>query len=483
MTAAAVERRVCAATGSVVCRTSLITGADSSGISLSFPRATACSTTNPPDGLCVGPVGGSVALPGIGGRAARQEGGGVPEVGAMRSCGVRRRSLGSCHACTFRLDQRIWPLQPSCPLHRRLCGAWGRCPRRRSAEARTVTGGPGTALPHRRGAARGRARAADDARAGAACGRGRVPDDQGGVRQAVHPAMLPTLEDLCREWRPDLVVHEMYELASVVAAERHGVPHAQVAVSAAQFAESTDELLRPILDSYGAGIAERLRASPYLTRLPASLDPSPYAVTRRYHQPPAPSALPDRWDGSEEPLVYVTLGTEVGGMPNASALYRAVLASVSGLPARVLLTTGPLTDVSDFGPVPRTVHVERWVPQADVLGSASLVLCHGGSGTVYSALDAGVPLVCVPLFADQPTNAGLVTGAGAGLTVTADEPGQGPAGFGPDGVARLRAAVELVLREPSYRAGAERLAAEMRATPTAGELLDSLGAAPAPGLR
>ncbi|GAA3475899.1 glycosyltransferase [Streptomyces yanii] len=296
-------------------------------------------------------------------------------------------------------------------------------------------------------------------------------------------AMLPTLEELCREWRPDLVLHEMYELASVVAAEHHGVPHAQVAVSAAQFAESTDELLRPVLDSYGAGIAERLRASPYLTRLPTSLDPSPYAVTRRYHQPPAPDALPDWWHSSEDPLVYVTLGTEVGGMPNASALYRTVLASVSELPARVLLTTGPLTEVSDFGAIPRNVHVEKWVPQADVLGSASLVLCHGGSGTVYGALAAGVPLVCVPLFADQPTNAGLVTGAGAGLTVTADAPGQETAGFGPDGVARLRSAVERVLKEPSYRASAARLAAEMSATPTAGELLGSLGAVPAPGLR
>ncbi|MFV5994345.1 glycosyltransferase [Streptomyces sp. NPDC056231] len=296
-------------------------------------------------------------------------------------------------------------------------------------------------------------------------------------------AMLPTLEELCREWRPDLVLHETYELASVVAAERHGVPHAQVAVSVAQFTESTDELLRPALDSYGTGIAERLRVSPYLTRLPASLDPSPYAVTRRYHQPPASNALPDWWHGREEPLVYVTLGTEVGGMPNASALYRTVLASVSGLPARVLLTTGPFTDVSDFGAIPRNVRVEKWVPQADVLGGASLVLCHGGSGTVYGALASGVPLVCLPLFADQPTNARLVTEAGAGLTVTADGPGQEAAGFGPDGVAGIRSAVELVLKNPSYRAGAERLTAEMCDTPTAGELLDSLEACPAPGPR
>jgi UDP:flavonoid glycosyltransferase YjiC (YdhE family) len=33
---------------------------------------------------------------------------------------------------------------------------------------------------------------------------------------------------------------------------------------------------------------------------------------------------------------------------------------------------------------------------ADVMRGASLVVCHGGSGTVFGALAAGIPLVCVP---------------------------------------------------------------------------------------
>ncbi|MFG2629587.1 glycosyltransferase [Streptomyces sp. NPDC048473] len=288
-------------------------------------------------------------------------------------------------------------------------------------------------------------------------------------------AMLPALEETCREWRPDLVLHEAYEFASVVAAERHGIPHAQVAVSAAQFTRSTDALLRPVLDSYGPGIAERLRASPYLTRLPASLDPSPYAVTHRYHEPFRPGVLPDWWGGVEEPLVYLTLGTAAGAMPSATGLYRAVLEAVSALPVRVLLTTGHGTDVSGLGPIPPNVHVEAWVPQADVLGSAAVVVCHGGSGTVFGALAAGVPVVCVPLFADQPVNARLVTEAGAGRTVIpAVGPAYEPAVLGPDEVSRIRSAVEPVLKEPSYRARAESLADEMRATATGRELIGTL---------
>lgn len=287
--------------------------------------------------------------------------------------------------------------------------------------------------------------------------------------------MLPALEEACRDWRPDLVLHEAFEFASVVAAERHGIPHARVAVSAARFTRSTDPLMGLALDAYGPGIAERLLASPYLTRLPASLDPSPYAVTHRYHGALRPGALPDWWGGAEEPLVHVTLGTEAGALPTAAGLYRAVVEAVSVLPVRVLLTTGHLIDATDLGPLPPHVHAEPWVPQEDVLRRASLVVCHGGSGTVFGALAAGVPVICVPLFADQPVNARLVAGAGAGTAVTpTGSPADEPPVLGPDDVRSIRAAAEMILGEPSYRARAECLAEEMRATPTAGELLDTL---------
>ncbi|MFF8716258.1 glycosyltransferase [Streptomyces sp. NPDC015184] len=288
-------------------------------------------------------------------------------------------------------------------------------------------------------------------------------------------AMLPALEEACRDWRPDLVLHETFEFASVVAAERHGIPHARVAVSAAGFTASTDRLLAPVLDPYGPGIARRLLDSPYLTRLPASLDPSPYPTTRRYHEELRPQALADRWGGATEPLVHVTLGTEAGALPTATGLYRAVLDAVSALPVRVLLTTGHHIDPAALGPLPPHVHAEQWVPQADVLRSASLVVCHGGSGTVYGALAAGVPVVCVPLFADQPDNARLVTGAGVGESVT---PTGGPEDeapvLGPDDVRNIREAAERILEQPSYRARARSLAEEMRNTATAAELLATL---------
>jgi UDP:flavonoid glycosyltransferase YjiC (YdhE family) len=125
--------------------------------------------------------------------------------------------------------------------------------------------------------------------------------------------------------------------------------------------------------------------------------------------------------------------------------------------------------------VPPNVHVEQWVPQADVFAVADAVLCHGGSGTTYGALAAGLPLVVVPLFADQPTNGRLVAGAGAGVLV---EPVPGWTSamdrIGEDDAPRLRAAIETVLGEPSYGEGARRLAAEMAALPSVDELIETI---------
>ena len=113
--------------------------------------------------------------------------------------------------------------------------------------------------------------------------------------------------------------------------------------------------------------------------------------------------------------MYLTLGTVAGSLPEATELYRAALAAVDGLAVRVLVTLGRDGDATSFGTLPANVHAEKWVPQRGVLAQAAVVLCHGGSGTTFGALEVGVPLIIVPLFADQPANGRLLAQAGAGL--------------------------------------------------------------------
>jgi MGT family glycosyltransferase len=175
--------------------------------------------------------------------------------------------------------------------------------------------------------------------------------------------------------------------------------------------------------------------------------------------------------------VYVSFGTILGHMSFAEPAYRTVIHAVAGLDARVLVTTGRAFAPSRLRGVPGNVHVEAWVDQADVLGEASLVVCHGGSGTTYGALAAGVPLVVVPLFVDQLDNAPKVVQAGAGIQVVT---GSGSGGrrhpATPQDARRIRGAIEAVLGDGAYQEAARAVAAEMAAAPAIGTLLVALSA-------
>ena len=288
-------------------------------------------------------------------------------------------------------------------------------------------------------------------------------------------ALLPAARDAFNRWCPDLLLREPCEWASALA-RPVSVPAAQVAITYSAGEARCLDVAGPALEEQRPGIVEQVRAQPYLTAFPASLDPSPWEQTIRYRRPPPPPGppLPDWWDGCTDPLVYATLGTVTGYLQGSAAVYRAVADALGALGVRVLLTTGTHLDRTAVGPLPANVHVEAWVDQGRVLPEAAMVVCHGGSGTVWGSLAAGVPLVVVPGFADQGTNGRVVAQAGAGVVV--DRP-TGPNGHrlaGPDDISAIRNAAAAVLAEPAYRAAARELAAEMSAPPPAAEILAGL---------
>src|SRR5204862_8049677 len=75
-------------------------------------------------------------------------------------------------------------------------------------------------------------------------------------------AALPGITRTVEEWRPDVVVREPCELASLVAAERAGVPQVQVAIGMAWADDSFTSLLaEPLAElSVLAGLADSAAA-------------------------------------------------------------------------------------------------------------------------------------------------------------------------------------------------------------------------------
>ena len=287
--------------------------------------------------------------------------------------------------------------------------------------------------------------------------------------------MLAGMEDACRDWDPDLVLRDPTEYASAVLAARTRTPIAQVAISLAEAEAGSIAAAAPALQEHRQGLVSELRAQPYLTRFPASLDPSPFADTVRYHEPrETPVSLPDWWRGSDAPLIYMTFGTVLGHMSIAAETFRMALKAVERTHARVLLTVGRRFDASTLGPVPANVHLEPWIDQARVLDHADLVVCHGGSGTTLAALAAGVPLVIVPLFADQFENARRIAAARAGRVVESQIRTGGTRSINAAAAPEITRSIEDVLGDVTYRDRTRAIAAEMTATPTVEEVLTRL---------
>ena len=292
-------------------------------------------------------------------------------------------------------------------------------------------------------------------------------------------AALPQLRAAVEEWRPDVILRDPNEYGSALAAELHGVPHARVAIGLAsteelglRIAASAIDAIRRAQDLPPDPGADVLRGSPYLSTFPRSLDEGDQPDTHRLHDPAwdAPSGeLPGWWPGREDqPLVYVTFGSVAGSFPQALPVYGVALRAVAELPVRILLTVGRELDLDALPEAPDNVRVERWVPQQDVLGHAVAAVVHGGSGSTLGALAAGLPLVVVPLFADQPENARRVAEVGAGLAI---EPNREEVEAT---TAPLRSAIEAVVADPSYRERAEALADELRAEPPVDEAVPLL---------
>ena len=293
-------------------------------------------------------------------------------------------------------------------------------------------------------------------------------------------AALPRMRSACEEWRPDLIMRDPAEFASAIAAEACAIPHARGAVGLASSERHLTEVASPSIEARSPGITKAIVGSPYLTMFPATLDRPDAGSpphTRRFRDPAtdtAPAALGDWWPGDDRPLIYLTFGSVAGSLQRAPALFRSALEAAGQIPARVLLTTGKEVAPEALGPPPANVHLTQWVPQADAFAEASLVVCHGGSGTTLGALAAGLPLVIVPLFADQPANAKRVAEVGAGLVVEPLREGATralPSSIDPGA---LRDAILAGLQDLALAGRVKAIAEEMRALPPMDGALESL---------
>ncbi|GAA0932338.1 macrolide family glycosyltransferase [Pseudonocardia zijingensis] len=151
-----------------------------------------------------------------------------------------------------------------------------------------------------------------------------------------------------------------------------------------------------------------------------------------------------------DPVVLVSLGTLHAG---SDAFFRSCFDAFAGLPARVVIATGPRGDPARLGPPPANTLVRASVPQPAVLGRTAVFVTHGGMNSALEGLAAGVPLVVLPQQIEQLLIGRAVADRGAAVVLRHHLSGR------PVPTAELRAAVEATLADPSRRSAAEALGA------------------------
>lgn len=149
----------------------------------------------------------------------------------------------------------------------------------------------------------------------------------------------------------------------------------------------------------------------------------------------------------DAPLIYVSMGTVNNDM---LPLYRECVSAFADTDYQVILSVGEQVHVEDLGPLPANVSVFPKVDQIAVLEQTDAFLTHCGMNSASEALYFGVPLVMLPQTAEQGGVAERVAQLGAGYRLQKTD------------ASSIRQAVELVLKEPSYRKCAGIIAESFR---------------------
>lgn len=295
-------------------------------------------------------------------------------------------------------------------------------------------------------------------------------------------ALMPLLE----EFQPDVVVNDILTVAPALAAEAYGsnwatlIPHIYpvqdqgmpfFAVGALpartglgrRFWTTTARALRfglergrddlnaqralvglPPTDRFHGGTSPELAMVATYPQLEYPRDwPASVHVTG-----PMPFEMPhDDIDlpPGDDPLVLVAPSTS---QDPDNQLVRSALAALADQPVRIVATTNRVVPTRPVE-VPANAVLVDWLSYSQVMPESSLVICHGGHGTVARALAEGVPVLTCPAAGDMNETAARITWAEVGRSVR----------WSLTGPKSLRWAVAEILSDPLYRVRAGQVAA------------------------
>ncbi|XP_006103626.2 UDP-glucuronosyltransferase 2B31-like isoform X1 [Myotis lucifugus] len=145
----------------------------------------------------------------------------------------------------------------------------------------------------------------------------------------------------------------------------------------------------------------------------------------------------------ENGIVVFSLGSMVTNMTEEKA--NVIASALAQVPQKVIWRyDGKKPDT--LGPNTR---LYKWIPQNDLLGhpKTKAFITHGGANGIYEAIYHGIPMVGIPMFADQPDNIVRMKTKGAAIRLD----------FNTISSTDLLNALKTVINDPSYKENAMKL--------------------------
>lgn len=143
-------------------------------------------------------------------------------------------------------------------------------------------------------------------------------------------------------------------------------------------------------------------------------------------------------------VVYISLGTIVNF---DNDFYKKCFEAFKYYDAVFVLSIGNALQVNAFSNLPQNFIVRNYVPQLEILKYTDVFITHGGMNSVGEGLFYNVPLVVIPITADQPFVAKRVSELGAGITLIKDNISE----------ENLKNSLKKVINEATFYKNAEKI--------------------------
>lgn len=246
-------------------------------------------------------------------------------------------------------------------------------------------------------------------------------------------AALKKMPAIVEEYKPEIIISEMTEFSGPIMAQQNNIPFIRFGIGLAigdqVLIKHCMEGIEPLLEQYTTtkdAFFEFLLKADYLTYFPESLEvpsyPAPIGRTiRLMHQSIESGATKKKQKNKERPLVYITFGTvasEIGFYPR---IIQQIIDGIKEMPIDAVITIGNKADPKELKNIPKNFEVLQWKNQDEVLADADIVIAHVGSGTTLGSLAFGLPIIAIPLFADQFINAERLVAVNAAIKLEPNE--------------------------------------------------------------